>query len=296
MGVRLIFAGTPAVAVPTLRGLVSAGHEVVAVLTREDAPRGRKRVLTPSEVAEAAQELGLPVIKANRLTPEVRDELRATGAELGVVVAYGALFDADALAIPAAGWINLHFSLLPLWRGAAPVQHNLMHGGPTGVTVFQLDEGVDSGPIWASLPLEVAPTATAGEVLTDFAVRGVSAVTDSIERIAAGGQPLPQQGTASRATKLSSVDGELNPAESIEQVYARFRGVTPEPGAFIRIGDERLKIIDARPSSALLAGGDFARIDGEVLWGVSNGSLVLRRVQPAGKSPMGADDWWRGRR
>ncbi len=293
---KLVFAGTPAVAVPTLRALVAAGHEITLVLTREDAPRGRKRVLTESEVAEAASTLGLPVLKANRITNEVREQIAASGAELGVVVAYGVLFREDTLSALPKGWINLHFSLLPAWRGAAPVQHNLISGGPTGVSVFQLDPGVDSGPLWRSEALEVSADATAGEVLDDFAERGAPVVLAAIEQIAAGHAPSEQHGEASRAGKLSAADGLLNPNEPARTVYARFRGLTPEPGAYILLGEERIKIIEARLSLETLAPGELQLHSGKLLWGANGGALELRRVQPAGKAAMAAADWWRGRR
>lgn len=293
---KLVFAGTPAVATPTLRALVAAGHEITLVLTREDAPRGRKRVLTESEVAEAASTLGLPVLKANRITNEVREQIAASGAELGVVVAYGVLFREDTLSALPKGWINLHFSLLPAWRGAAPVQHNLISGGPTGVSVFQLDPGVDSGPLWRSEAFEVSADATAGEVLDDFAERGTPVVLAAIEQIAAGHTPSEQHGEASRAGKLSAADGLLNPNEPARTLYARFRGVTPEPGAYILLGEERIKIIEARLSLETLAPGELQLHSGKLLWGANGGALELRRVQPAGKAAMAAADWWRGRR
>lgn len=293
---RIVFAGTPAVAVPTLRALIDAGHEIAVVLTREDAPRGRKRVLTPSEVAEAAAELGVPVLKANRLTDDVVSRIRDTGAELGVVVAYGALLRPDALSALPLGWINLHFSLLPHWRGAAPVQHNLMNGGPLGVTVFQLDEGVDTGPIWLSRTMEAGPDDTAGEVLERFALAGAPVVTDVLAAIAAGGAPTAQTGTPSLAPKLNSVDGQLDFTAGSAASYARFRGVTPEPGAFVMFGEERVKVLEARRSTQVRAVGEIEATPGGVLFGTGDGSLMVMRVQPAGKAAMSAADWWRGRR
>ena len=293
---KLVFAGTPAVAVPTMRALQAAGHEIMLVLTRTDAPRGRKRVLTASEVAVAAEELGLRVLKRNRIEDDLVAELQHSGAELGVVVAYGALLKPPALEALPLGWINLHFSLLPAWRGAAPVQHNLLHGGPTGVTVFQLDQGVDTGPVWEQHPLAVDPDATAGEVLAEFAERGTKAVVDAIERIAAGSHPVEQHGPASHASKLHSADGQLHPNAGIAAVYARFRAVTPEPGAWIYFDGERLKVLDARAVGQPFPLGSFAPFDGIVAWGTGDGALELRRVQPAGKAAMPAVDWWRGRR
>lgn len=293
---RLIFAGTPAVAVPTLRALHDAGHEIALVLTRTDAPRGRKRVLTPSEVAVAAEELGLPVLKANRVDDAVLAELQAAKAELGVVVAYGVLFDAQALAAPARGWINLHFSLLPAWRGAAPVQRNLLHGGPLGVTVFQLERGMDTGPVWASETLAVDPLATASEVLADFAERGIPSVIAALEHIAQGAVATPQTGEPSIAAKLSVTDGVLDPSQGMRAVFARFRAVTEEPGASIDLDGDRLKVLAARPSDQSLPVGELALVERRVLWGTGDGALELLRVQAPGKAAMPAADWWRGRR
>lgn len=293
---RIVFAGTPVVAVPTLRALIEAGHEIVLVLTREDAPRGRKRVLTPSEVADAAGEHGLPVLKANRITERERSAIRAAGAELGVVVAYGALFDEQMLTAPTRGWINLHFSLLPKRRGAAPVQHTLLYGEEPGVSVFQLDPGVDSGPIWESAAFAVAATATSGAVLADFAERGTGVVLAAIDRIANGQTPTPQQGTVSYAPKLTSSDGELTSAATVVENLARFRAVTPEPGAYIADGDTRLKVHDAAVGTVRLPAGSWELADGRLFWGVSDGSLELLVVQPAGRAHMAAADWFRGRR
>lgn len=293
---KLVFAGTPAVAVPTLRALVEAGHDIALVVTREDAPRGRKRVLTPSEVADAAVELGLPLLKTNRVDADVVEQIRATGADLGVVVAYGALLKPSALAALPLGWINLHFSLLPSWRGAAPVQHNLIAGGPTGVTVFQLDEGVDTGSVWAVKPIDCAADDTSGEVLEQFARLGAPVVVDAIAQIAAGKHPTPQEGPSTHASKLQSSDGELHPSHGIASVYALFRGVTPEPGAFVMIGDERIKVLEARRSVEQLAIGELSATGGGALLGTGDGALLMVRVQPAGKSAMSASDWLRGKR
>ena len=158
---KLIFAGTPANAANTLQALLQgdAGlFEVVAVLTRPDAPLGRKRVLTPSPVAAVAEAAGIPVIKTKKIDAATIEELRRFDADLGVIVAYGALLGAEALQVPAKGWINIHYSLLPQWRGAAPVQNALLHGDKTtGVTVFQLDEGMDTGPVWLKVATEIQP-------------------------------------------------------------------------------------------------------------------------------------------
>lgn len=293
---RIVFAGTPALAVPTLEALVAAGHDIVLVITREDAPRGRKRELTPSEVAVAAEGLGLEVRKTNRIGPDDVAAVRVSEAELGVVVAYGAIFREDMLAAPKRGWINLHFSLLPRWRGAAPVPHSILNDEPLGVSVFQLEQGVDDGPLWAQCELSVEPRATAGAVLEDFAVRGAPVVLSTLEAILDGASPSPQQGEPSHARKLTLSDAELHPVDGLTATVARFRAVTPEPGAWVTDGDSRLKILEATPSDDRLAPGEFASTAGIVHLGTGDGSLRLERVQPAGKAAMSAADWWRGRR
>ncbi len=301
---RLMFAGTPEVAVPSLRALHAAGHELALVLTREDAPRGRKRVMTPSDVALAATELGLPLCKANRIDERVAAQLAAADAELGVVVAYGALLKPTVLTIPPRGWINLHFSLLPAWRGAAPVQHSLLAGGPTGVTVFQLEPGMDTGPIWEQAEYPVSHTATAGEVLGDFAVRGAELLCRAVEVISDGRRaPIPQHGVPTLAPKLGLDDGILNPNDGLAAVLARYRAVTPEPGARILLAADGgapaadwLKVLVAAPDPTVMASGVFEAVPHGVRWGTGDGSLLLLRVQQAGKAAMSAADWWRGRR
>ena len=176
---KIVFAGTPANAAQTLRALANTAFEVVAVLTRTDAPVGRKRVLTPSAVAVVAAELGLPIIKANRVDESVRLQIQATGAELGVIVAYGALLDQAALDVLDKGWVNLHYSLLPKWRGAAPVQRAIMAGDrETGVTLFQLDKGMDTGPVHLQIPTVIEPDENTAELLPRLTNLGISGLAE----------------------------------------------------------------------------------------------------------------------
>ncbi|WP_315636852.1 MULTISPECIES: methionyl-tRNA formyltransferase [Microbacterium] len=295
---RLVFAGTPAAAVPTLRRL-AAEHDIAAVVTRPDAPLGRKRVLTPSPVAQAAAELGLPVIHAARLDEAVTEEIAALRPELGVIVAYGGLVREPLLSTPEAGWINLHFSLLPAWRGAAPVQRALIAGDPVlGASVFQLVPELDAGDVFATRAVELPGTSTAGEALEALALDGAALTADVVAAIADGtAHAVPQEGEPTFAAKLTLEDGLLDFREPFDVVYARFRGVTPEPGAHTTIDGQRLKILEARPADAEaedLPPGAMAGTRSEVLIGTATSPLTVTRLQPAGKGPMNAADWWRG--
>lgn len=296
---RLVFAGTPAAAVPTLSVLADA-HEIAAVITRPDAPLGRKRVLTPSPVAQAAAERGLPVIKTARLDDEATGRIAALRPELGVIVAYGGLVREPLLSTPVHGWINLHFSLLPAWRGAAPVQRALIAGdAELGVSVFQLVPALDAGDVFASRGTPVAADVTADEALQTLAVDGAGLTAEVVAGIAAGTAVAePQRGEASTAPKLSLADGLLDWTEPLDQVYARFRGVTSEPGAHTTVGGVRVKILQAAPASggADLQPGQIVATRSELLIGTASGPLGVRRVQPAGKGEMNAVDWWRGLR
>ena len=295
---RLVFAGTPAAAVPTLRRLASE-HDIAAVVTRPDAPLGRKRVLTPSPVAQAAAELGLPVIRAARLDDAATAEVTALQPELGVIVAYGGLVREPLLSTPTAGWINLHFSLLPAWRGAAPVQRALIAGdAELGASVFQLVPELDAGDVFASRAVAVPPTATAGEALATLALDGAELTAEVVAGIADGSaRAVPQQGEPTFAAKLTLEDGLLDFRQPLDAVYARFRGVTPEPGAHTTVGGQRLKILAAEPSpdAEALPPGRLAGTKSGVRIGTASAPLTVTRLQPAGKGPMNAADWWRGR-
>lgn len=294
---RLIFAGTPAVAVPSLERLRAGDHDVVAVLTREDAPLGRKRVLTPSPVARAAADASIPVIKANRLTDDVTAAIAGLSADLGVIVAYGGLLREPLLSTPRHGWINLHFSLLPAWRGAAPVQHALLAGDTvTGASVFRLVRELDAGDLFGALEHPIDPDATAGALLDELAGLGAGFLAGIVDDIGSGSaRPVPQTGEATLAPKLRIEDGRLDWTAPADEVYNRFRGVTPEPGAHTEIGGTRFKILDARLApTATLPAGTIDRSDGRILIGTASSALELLRVQPAGKPAMAASDWWRG--
>lgn len=295
---RLIFAGTPAPAVPSLRLLAATDHEIVRVVTRPDAPLGRKRVLTPSPVAEAAEDLGLTVMRTKRLDADATSELSGLDADLGVIVAYGGLVREPLLSAPRRGWINLHFSLLPRWRGAAPVQHALIAADSvTGASVFQLVAELDAGDVFGERRYTVPQGATAGDVLDDLAKMGADLLGDVIDDIATGtAHATAQQGEVTLAPKLSDADGAIAWHESAESVLGRILGVTPEPGAHTTIDGARLKVLDARrpEGDITLRPGEIAGRVHDVLIGTGGLAIAVERVQPAGKPPMSASDWWRG--
>ncbi|MDJ1371075.1 methionyl-tRNA formyltransferase [Gulosibacter molinativorax] len=294
---RIAFAGTPDAAVPTLEELVEAGHELVAVITREDAPVGRKRRLTPSAVGARAQALGLPIIKANRIDDAVMAEISALEPELGVVVAYGGLIREPLLSAPKHGWINLHFSLLPKWRGAAPVQRAVMAGdSETGVAVFQLEAGLDTGPTFVNRPVAIEAHETAGDLLERLSTLGVADVVATVAGIADGSAVAsPQQGEPSHAAKLETADGVIDWQQDAKALDAQIRGVTPDPGASTTWHGERFKIHRVAPGpDASLEPGAVALQEKRVLVGAGAGTLELVEVQPAGKRAMAAGDWFRG--
>lgn len=296
---RLVFAGTPSAAVPTLRRLAGE-HDIAAVVTRPDAPLGRRRVLTPSPVAQAAAELGLPVIAAARLDDAVTAAIAELDAELGVIVAYGGIVREPLLSTPAKGWINLHFSLLPSWRGAAPVQRALIAGDPElGASVFQLVPALDAGDVFAARVVDVDEEATADAALEALSIDGAALTAEVVAAIADGSAvAVPQQGEPTLAPKLTLDDGLIDWAQPLSRVFARFRGVTPEPGAHTTVDGLRLKILEAAPSvgADALEPGQIAATKSALLIGTASEPLAVTRVQPAGKGAMNAVDWWRGQR
>lgn len=300
MSLRIVFAGSPAAAVPSLRALIGSDHEVVAVVTREDAPLGRKRILTPTPVADVAQAAGIRVLKANRITP-LTDEIAALGADLGVIVAYGGLIREPLLSTPRLGWINLHFSLLPRWRGAAPVQRALIAGDRmTGAAVFQLVPELDAGPVYATVSQSIGAHETAGHLLERLSVSGAKLLVNVVNDLRDGMASAAEQvGEPTLAPKLELADGLLDWASPAAELDARLRGTTPEPGAFALLADgERLKVLDATIArgDAGLPPGEFELRAGRLLVGTATEPLHLVTVHPAGKRAMPAADWWRGRK
>lgn len=295
---RVLFAGTPSVAVPSLDALINAGFDVVAVLTRPDAPLGRKRVLTPSPVAQRAAELGLEVIHAARVDAEATARISAVQPDVAAIVAYGGLIPPPALGIPRHGWVNLHFSLLPAWRGAAPVQRAVMAGDEiTGAVTFQLEEGLDTGPVFGTLTESVRPQDTAGDLLERLSHSGAVLLAQTLSAIEAGkASPQPQAGDVSLAPKLTLEDGRLEWSHPALAISRQARGVTPEPGAWTMLDGQRVKLepVRLRPEVSGLPPGAVALQGKNVLVGTGSHAVELTRIQPAGKKMMAAADWARG--
>ncbi|MFD7165983.1 methionyl-tRNA formyltransferase [Streptomyces violascens] len=298
---KLVFAGTPEVAVPALDALIASGrHEVAAVVTRPDAPAGRGRRLVASPVAERAEEAGIEVLKPVK----PRDEqflarLREIAPDCCPVVAYGALLPKVALDIPAHGWVNLHFSLLPAWRGAAPVQHAVMAGDEiTGAATFLIEEGLDSGPVYGTVTEEVRPTDTSGDLLTRLAFAGsglLAATMDGIEDGSLKAVPQPADGI-SLAPKITVEMAHVDWAAPALRVDRVVRGCTPAPGAWTVFRGERLKLIQAAlvTDRTDLAPGELSVAKNNVYVGTGSHAVELLWVQPQGKKPMRGADWARG--
>ncbi|MGW8721006.1 methionyl-tRNA formyltransferase [Streptomyces althioticus] len=298
---KLVFAGTPEVAVPALDALLASGrHEVAAVVTRPDAPAGRGRRLVASPIAERAEEAGIEVLKPVRpKETDFLERLREIAPDCCPVVAYGALLPRVALDIPAHGWVNLHFSLLPAWRGAAPVQHAIMAGDEiTGASTFLIEEGLDSGPVYGTVTEEIRPTDTSGDLLTRLAFAGaglLAATMDGIEDGTLKAVPQPAEGV-SLAPKVNVEDARVDwgtPALRVDRVV---RGCTPAPGAWTTFRGERLKIVQARPvpERTDLTPGQLSAGKNNVHVGTGSYAVELLWVQPQGKKPMRGADWARG--
>ena len=296
---RLVFAGSPAAAVPSLATLAASQHEVAAVVTREDSPQGRRGILTPTPVATLADELGIPTIKANRLAGDATEAITAVQADLGVIVAYGGLVREPLLSAPKHGWINLHFSLLPRWRGAAPVQRSIIAGDDlTGATVFQLVPELDAGDVFGQFTQTVGAQQTAGRLLDQLAVSGADLLAAVVDAIATGdARAEPQTGDVTLAPKLTLADGRVDFTRPAHDVVNLVRGVTPEPGAFTTLDGARLKILDAviARDAPRLAPGRLAQEGKLILVGTATDPVQLVTVHPAGRKAMNAGDWWRGR-
>lgn len=299
---RLVFAGTPEAALPALDALHASRHEVVAALTRPDAPAGRGRRLQPSPVAERALELGIEVMRPRTPSePEFVERLRALAPECCPVVAYGGLMPEHVLAIPLHGWVNLHFSVLPAWRGAAPVQHALLAGDEvTGATVFEIVPELDAGPTYGLLTEPIGARDTTGDLLERLARHGARLLADTIDHLAAGdieGRPQPTDGV-SYAAKITTEDARVTWTDPALGVDRRIRACTPEPGAWSMLGDERVKIgpvrIDA--DGPELAPGEIAVTKHAVDVGTATHPVTLGSVQPRGKHEVAAADWARGLR
>jgi len=314
---RLVFAGTPAAAVPSLDALLKSRHDVAAVITRPDARAGRGLKLGPSLLADRAAQAGIEVLRPARpADPDFLARLREIAPDCCPVTAYGALIPQVALDIPAHGWVNLHFSVLPAWRGAAPVQHAILHGDDvTGATTFQIVRELDAGPVFGVLTEPIRPSDTAGDLLDRLSVAGAELLVATLDGIESGElEPRAQPADGvSLAPKITTADAEVNwrqPAIAIDRLI---RACTPAPGAWTQLDGGRIKLGPVLPGrspdgSHADGGGDNAAGAGfatpgelrllrdRVLVGTATAPVELGEVQPDGKRRMQAAEWVRGLR
>lgn len=302
---RVVFAGTPEVALPSLEAVAASRHELVGVVTRPDARAGRGRALVESPVAAGAAELGVPVFKPGHpREPEFQAALRDLSPDCCPVVAYGALLPADVLAIPPHGWVNLHFSVLPAWRGAAPVQHAIRAGDEvTGATTFRIVPELDAGPVYGVMTETIRPRDTAGDLLERLAAGGAGllvATLDGIEDGSLEARPQPSDGL-SLAPKLQAADAQVDWGQPAVAVDRLVRACTPAPGAWTTYDGERLKVGPVEPADPAEAGaavppGSLVVTKRVVLVGTATTPVRLGEVRPHGRKPMPAADWARGAR
>ncbi len=297
---RLLFAGTPAVALPSLEAFLASAHEVVAVLTRPDAPSGRGRRLHPSPVAERAQAEGIEVLRPRSAKdPALLARLREIAPECCPVVAYGGLLPATLLEVPPHGWVNLHFSVLPAWRGAAPVQHSIRAGDDvTGATTFRIVEELDAGPTFGVVTERIRPDDTAGDLFQRLSHSGARLLVDTVDGIAAGtleARPQPADGI-SYAGKITVEDMRIDWASPAFAVDRLVRSGTPSPGAWTTFRGERLKVgpVTVVPNAGEVSPGVLVADKSRVIVGTGSVPLALGEVQPRGKRAMPAADWARG--
>ena len=295
---RVVFAGTPEPALPSLDAIAASPHELVGVVTRPDAPAGRGRRLTPSPVAERAAELGVPVLKPDHpRDPEFQEALRALAPDCCPVVAYGALLPQSALDIPTLGWVNLHFSVLPAWRGAAPVQHALWAGDEvTGATTFRIVRELDAGPTYGLMTERVRPDDTAGSLLERLAEGGAGLLVATLDGLEIGtleAREQPEDGI-SFAPKITVEDAHVDWTEPAMAVDRRIRACTPAPGAWTTYEGERVKLGPVTPADGALPPGELLVGKNAVAVGTGTGALRLGLVKAFGKKEMPAADWARG--
>lgn len=297
---RVVFAGTPEPAVEALEKLLQSSHEVVAVITRPPAPKGRGRTLHPSPVAALAEEHGIEVLTPQSLKTdeEIRERLRTLAPDAIPVVAYGNLIPADMLDIATHGWVNLHFSLLPLWRGAAPVQAAIKAGDDiTGATTFRIDEGLDTGPILGTVTEAIQPTDTADDLLTRLAYSGADLLVATMDLLESGeAAPQEQVGDPTYAPKILVEDARIqwdSPARAVDQAI---RAHTPGPGAWTMKGEDRIKLgpVSLAAIEDNLAPGELKITKHAVYVGTATEAVELGQVQAPGRKRMQAADWARG--
>lgn len=302
MSLRVIFMGTPDFAVPTLTEVIGQGHEVVSVYTRAPAPAGRGMELRPSPVQVTAERFGIPVFSPKTLkTPEAAEVMASHEADVAVVVAYGLILPKAILEVPELGCLNLHASLLPRWRGAAPIQRAIMAGdAETGVCVMKMEEGLDTGPVGMVERLAIDGNATAGEMHDRLASLGADLMVRALAALGRGAlyfTPQPEDGV-SYASKIGNDEARLSWNRPARQVHDLVRGLSPFPGAFAEIdlgkGPERLKVLRTALAGGAAEPGTLLDEDGTVA--CLEGAVRLLQVQRAGKGPMGAQEFLRGAR
>ncbi len=299
---RLVFAGTPSAALPSLAAIVASEHEVVGVVTRPDAPVGRGRRMAPSPVADAAATLGIATVKpASSRDPAFLAWLAGLAPDCCPVVAYGGLLPPQALHTAPNGWVNLHFSLLPAWRGAAPVQRSIMAGDEvTGATTFRLIEQLDAGPTYGLLTETIRPDDTAGSLLARLSEHGADLLVATLDGIGDGSvaeRPQPAAGL-SWAPKLTTGDADISWDAPALAVDRQIRACTPSPGAWTVVAGQRCKVgpVSISPDSERLHAGRLRVTKSAVVVGTATQAVLLGAVQPAGKPRMRATDWARGLR
>ena len=297
---RVVFAGTPEVALPALEAVIGSDHELVGVVTRPDAPAGRGRRLVPSPVALRGEELGVPVLRPGHpRDPDFQAALRELEPDCCPVVAYGALLPQSALDIPGHGWVNLHFSVLPAWRGAAPVQHSLWAGDEiTGATTFRIVKALDAGPTYGVMTERIRSTDTAGDLLGRLAEGGAGLLVGTLDGIADGSleaRPQPEDGV-SFAPKILVDDARVDWAEPAAAVDRRIRACTPDPGAWTTLDGERVKIgpVTIAADQGRLEPGSVAVSKSAVHVGTATAPVRLGEVKAHGRKQMDAADWARG--
>lgn len=292
-----MFFGTPGIAVPVLEALTASEHEVAAVVTAPDRPRGRGMKLQPSEVKSAASRPGISVLQPTTLkNAQTQDRLRSLQADVFVVVAYGLILPAAVLQMPRLGCVNVHFSLLPRWRGAAPVQWAIIEGdAESGVTVMQMDEGLDTGPVLERFNVAIGPDDTAGTLADRLAELGASVLPEVLSRLEETEATSQPGDGVTYASKLQPADARIDWAQPAEAIRNRIRGLNPRPGAWTMLGDRRLKIWSAEVAQGEAAlPGTLVLRDGELQVATGLGRLRLLEVQPEGKSRMSAGEFVRG--
>ncbi len=298
---RISIASSSLVAIPTLELLEKSDHEICSYITTPDAPSGRGRVLSPNPFAAYLEGRGIDPVKGRDMN-FLKEHLEGTRPDLVITIAYGQLIPERLLLLPRNGWLNLHFSLLPAWRGAAPVQRCILAGdSATGVTVFALDKGMDTGPIYTTRVLHLDGNETTPALLASLSGLGASAVVAALEKIQSHQQPTPQSNVGiSLAPKISSTEAKIDWSGSAVEIERKVRAMLPKPGAWSEIGPLRFTItsstamdVEENETSAKLSAGEISRDDGLVI-GCGKGFLKIRTLIPAGKREMSSEEWLRG--